>query len=403
MISSFVSSILPSSSTALFGLLLPGMVTLGAFMPISGCPSTDVTPTPVVDCSNPLDLQSELDSSVSANRGFGGGVYRIDGPCGVRFEGISGNAVRDSGTAMETHDTFEVASVTKTFTATTILLLVEAGQLSPDQTLGALLPADLIKNMLVLTAHDYTPEITVRQLLNHTSGLPDFWSDPPYETPGTNAFLADFNADENHFWEPEEVLSYIPDLYAIAKPGAEYHYSDTNYVLLGLIIESLTGQPLDQVFRQEIFAPLGMHDTYLSYHEAPTSTVVESHRYEGSYDLYARTRQSADWASGGLVSSTRDLSIFMHALAEGEIFADPATLEDMRTTVPTGQPDVYYGLGIFVVVLDDGGELWGHDGYGTAFMYYSEGDRHVHVGTLNQTNNDWWSMVYAGVTAVRHP
>lgn len=361
------------------------------------------TPTPVPSCEYPLDMTQPLHSAVAKNASYGGGVYQIDGPCGVRYAGATGLAALDSQTPMQTTDTFEVASITKTFTATTTLLLIEDGHFGLETPIGQLLPASLLNRMLVLQGHDYSGEITVHQLLNHTSGLPDFWSDPPFETPGVNAFLADFMADPSHFWAPEETLSYVPDLYAYGRPGAGYHYSDTNYVLLGLLIERDTGLSLQEVFRDRLLTPLGMNDTYLSYREAPVSTLFESHRYESDWDMYGKTHQSADWASGGLVSSTRDLSRFMHALAEGQIFRNASTLEAMRTAVPTGTTDVTYGLGIFRIALDDGGELWGHDGYGNAFMYYSEGDGHVHVGTLNQTDNDWWPMVITGVTAVRHP
>lgn len=369
---------------------------------LSGC-STDPDETPPPSCESALDLQRELDGAVAKNAGYGGGIYQIDGPCGVRFLGVSGQIAKGSSTAMATSDTFEVASITKTFTATLILQLIEEGHFQLETPIGTLLPAELISRLLVLTGHDYSGEITVHQLLNHTSGLADFWTDPPFETPGVNAFLADFLADPSHFWPPEEVLSYVPNLYAYGRPGSGYHYSDTNYVLLGLLIEQITGQELHDVIRNRLLAPLGMSDTYLSYREAPTSSLIESHRYEDDWDMYGKTHQSADWASGGLVSSTRDLSRFMHALAEGEIFSSPSTLSAMRTAVPTGMTDVTYGLGIFRIVLDDGGELWGHDGHGNAFMYYSEGDGHVHVGTLNQTGNDWWPMVFSGVTAVRHP
>jgi D-alanyl-D-alanine carboxypeptidase len=164
-------------------------------------------------------------------------------------------------------------------------------------------------------------------------------------------------------------------------------------VLLGLVIERATGKKLHEVFRERILIPLEMTDTYISYHEPPR-LAAESHRYEGPLDLYGERRQSADWAGGGLVSSTRDLTRFVFALAQGRLFRNPGTLDRMMTWRPTGTKDVDYGLGLFHIRLDgELGQFWGHDGHGNAFMYYWPERQLAFVGTLNQTENSWWDLV----------
>ena len=340
-----------------------------------------------------LDLDRVLRREVAENGGYGGGVLRAESPEGLRYLGASGERTV-GGAAITPDDTFEIASITKTFTATVTMLLIEEGRLSLDDTLADVLP-EHGSGLLIVGGEDRTAEVTVRQLLNHTSGLPDYWSDPPFVRPQTNAFLRDFLADTDHLWTPEEILSYAEGLDAIHAPGGAWHYADTNYVLLGLIIERLEAEPLHDTMRHRIFGPLGMDQTWMSFRE--DRPLPDAHRYEDRWDQTDKLHQSADWAGGGLISSAADLSAFLRALSSGGVFADAATLDAMRAAVPTGEPDIGYGLGVFVVALSGDATLWGHDGYGNSFMYLNTGDGTIFSGTLNQTGNDWWPLVREGL------
>ncbi len=354
------------------------------------------------DTSPPLlDLQASLEHRVGLNGGRGGGVARVQNKEGVvLFEGVSGNAWVD-GPAMAPEDTFEVASITKTFTAAAILLQEEEGLLGLDAPISTWLDSSWTEGLLVISGHDHGPELTPRQLLQHRSGLPDYWSDPPFTGgPGVNAFLEAFMADSEHLWSPEELLAYVRGLNPIAAPDVQFHYSDSGFVLLGVLAETLDGQPLHDIFRTRLLNPLGLDHTWLTWHEEPASEAVLDHRYEGSLDLHGRVHQSADWAGGGLVSSTGDLIRFMEALEGGEVFAYPSTLAAMKSWLPTGWEDVGYGLGVFQVDLGELGELWGHDGYGNSWMY-TWPDRGVTlVGTLNQTDNDWWPWMEEAILQI---
>ncbi len=343
-----------------------------------------------------IDLQKELDQVVALNNGFGGGIFRVaSGSQGILWEGASGETVYN-GAAMPVDATFEIASVSKTFTAATVLLLVEEGRLALDQRIDELLPPAYTTGLIVISGHDYTPELTVRQLLAHTSGLPDYWNDPPYIIPGVNAFLYQYLLYPQHFWTPEEILAFVPGLYPAFVPGTGWHYSDTGYVLAGLIIEELTGQDLHDVYRDRIFTPLGLDDTWLHWREPPSSQLTESHRYEETWDMYLYRHNSADWAGGGLVSSTRDMEAFLRALADDAFFTDPQTSAEMMNWIDTGTPGISYGLGLFRVALGHGqGRIWGHDGYGNSWMYYWPDYDVTFTGGLNQTENDWWPLVKA--------
>jgi len=321
---------------------------------------------------------------VARSDGHGGGVVRISGPGGVLCEGAAG-FVAGPGSARMTPDTpFEIASITKAVTAATILRLVEQGKLRLDSNLGEVLPAGTLRG--------FKADITVRQLLSHTSGLGDYWTDGSRDRQGNTAFIRAFNAAADRSWQPDEILSYAREIPA-GRPGAHFQYSDTNYVLLGLIIERAAGRTLHRVFREEIFEPLGMKSTWLTYREKQRGA-APSHRYEGDEDLHAVPRQSADWAGGGLVSTTRDLERFLRGLASGALFHQTETLALMRESVPVGEADISYGLGLYRVKLEGGkGEIWGHDGHGNSFAYYWPQRDITFTGTLNQTENDWWPLV----------
>lgn len=325
-----------------------------------------------------------LDRLVARNKGHGGGAVRITGPNGIIWEGAAGNTAGLQSPPMTPDTPFEIASITKSVTAATVLRLVEEGKLRLDTTLAEALPAAETKG--------FDNNITLEQLLSHTSGLQDYWTDGPHDHSGNNAFLRLFLAEPQKLWKPDEMLDFARELPA-KRRGGHFHYSDTNYVLLGRIIERTTGQTLHDVFREMIFKPLGMHETWLSYHEKQRG-VAPSHRFEGAEDLNAVPRQSADWAGGGLVSTTRDLDLFLRGLASGTLFRNPKTLDTMREAVPVGEQDISYGLGLYRVKLDNGlGELWGHDGHGNSFAYYWPQRGITFTGTLNQTENDWWPLV----------
>lgn len=333
--------------------------------------------------ATPEEMQSLWDKLVQRNDGHGGGIGRVSGPEGVLWEGTSGNVAGANSALMQTDTPFEIASITKAVTAATILKLVENGRLSLDAKLSEVLPEK---------AAGFKVDPTIRQLMSHTSGLLHYWEDGPKGQDGNNAFLRAFLANPNRYWSSNEILDYAQAIPTKA-PGKKFHYSDTNFVLLGVLIEKITGTPLAQAYRELIFNPLGMKSTWLTYHE-PRIGLVPSHRFEDDDDLDNVRRQSADWAGGGLVSTAKDLERFLRGLASGKLFKNPRTLDLMLQTVPTGDEDVSYGLGLYVVRLaKNQGTVWGHDGHGNSFAYYWPERGIAFTGTLNQTENDWWPLV----------
>jgi D-alanyl-D-alanine carboxypeptidase len=222
-------------------------------------------------------------------------------------------------------------------------------------------------------------QITVRHLLSHTSGLDD--------TPDMPLRIM---TEPRRAWTALEVVELdIAGSRARFPPGVFFHYSNTNYVLLGLIVEALTGQPLAQLYRDRLFVPLGMSDSYLHQHEPATPGTPLAHVYYES-TLVPPWVNTGSHAAGGVVSTVQDLSIFVRALFQGRVFRNPVTLAQMRRWSEQSQGT--HGLGLARDFLP-GAELWGHEGLWSSFMYYWPERQAVICGTLNHSQAESWRLV----------
>lgn len=255
----------------------------------------------------------------------------------------AGAARLDTTQAMRPDDRFRVGSVTKTFVATVVLQLAGEGVLELDNAVGDWLPG-------LLPDGD---RITVRQLLNHTSGLFDYLRDPRSLAP----YLA---GDAGFVWAPRELIALAASHPQVFPPGSAFGYSNTDYLVLGLIIEKATGTPLGEQLNQRLFAPLHLRDT--SFPSTPRLAGPHAHGYlvtaAGMQDITAFS-PSLYWAAGGLVSTAADVARFYRALLGGELLR-PRLLRAMETIVPES-PTSAAGLGIFTAQLPCG-TFWGHSG-----------------------------------------
>ena len=369
--------------------------------PVSPTASLQVRLSTPLAPAQAANMQALLRTAVAANDGHGGGVLQlVRADRSVLWAGAVGQLAGADGPPMPLHAAFEVASITKTFVAALLLQQAAIGALQLDSPLARQLEDPALQILLPKAAADLR---TLRQVLGHRSGLADFWSDGPAAGRDGNAFLTAFLRDSGHFWRPEETLRYAARLSPVAAPGQRYHYSDTGYLLLGLLLEETLQTSLHAALHTHLFSPLGLRHTYLSYREEPPVSLPLAHRYEGADDLHAQLRQSADWASGGLVSTAADLAVFIHALAHDGRLLPPPAVAAMRLWQPTDRPGLDYGLGLFRLDLpDDLGELWGHDGHGNSFMYYWPAGDLAIVGSLNQLDNDWLPLVVAILRRLTH-
>ncbi|MGN9783168.1 serine hydrolase domain-containing protein [Nonomuraea sp. ZG12] len=237
---------------------------------------------------------------------------------------------------------FRIGSVTKTFVATVVLQLVDEGKVRLDDPVDRHLPG------LVPGGE----QITVRALLNHTSHLYDYMSEPGYST---NRWRGDARFRS---YRPRELLKVafakkLPD-------DGRWHYSNTNYVVLGLLVEKVTGRAYGEEVRRRILRPLGLRHTVVPGDRAGLPS-PHAKGYEPMPRLVDATRMnpSLDWAAGEMISTTADLERFMSALLDGKL-TSAASLRAMRTTVDT-KVGFGYGLGLQAYPLPCG-KVWGHSG-----------------------------------------
>lgn len=285
---------------------------------------------------------------------------------------------------------FHTTSIGKTFTATTIALLADEGKLRFDDPAANYLPTEMMQGLHVINGVDYGNQITISHLLQHRSGLPDYFEDEP--TSGENMMGLLFSQPER-YWEPEELIQFTKQHFqAKFEPGTDYHYTDTEYILLGLIIEQLEGEPLHQVFAERIFQPLNLtlSSMHLRSEPADTPDYPMAELYADTYEISGLKSLSADWAGGGLLSTSEDLYHFMKALQEGKL-VQSATYQKMQQWTEESQ-GTYYGYGLRKWDLQELSSilpkltLIGHSGSTSSFMYYCpELDTYL-AGSFNQTD-----------------
>lgn len=257
---------------------------------------------------------------------------------------VAGLADKATGQPMQPQDKVRIGSITKTFVATVVLQLAAERRLSLNDSVQKWLPG-------VITGHDYHPaQITIRQLLQQTSGIQDYTSAP--------GFLTEANLAKT--WRPQQLVDIALRL---GPPVHGWLYSDTNYILLGMIIQKVTGRsPVTEISRR-ILVPLGLHDTSfpLTSKQIPAPY---AHGYYGSLDATNLLNPSIAWTAGAMISTVDDVARFYRALLHGRLLP-PAQQRELLATIPvndTGELFAeHYGLGIYSVQLSCG-TAWGHDG-----------------------------------------
>lgn len=287
---------------------------------------------------------------------------------------------------------FRSASVGKMILATTLLTYVEENIIELDKPAVEYLQGKLPQS--------FDQAVTVRQLINHTSGIPDYFSDGEL-IDGQPPFVIEMMQAPDKLWDPQEIIAWTAQhTTPHFSPGQGWYYSDTGFLIAGLILETVSGMALHTIYRRRLFDPLGMNQTYMVFREpARTPDAEESNAYAGDLVYTIPRTVSADWAGGGLVTSARDLGRFIRAMADNRIFQHSATREIMFTWTPTGEAGVYYGLGVRRFVLGEvgetySGEIWGHTGALNVSMFYYPPLDLVMTGTLNQASVPGvWSTV----------
>jgi len=287
----------------------------------------------------------------------------------IEWLGTSGFADLRTHAPVTANTLFSLASTTKMFVATTILRLYDLGKLGIDDPIRAYVP----------TYMPDTQQVTIRNLLGHTSGYRDVEGFPQ---------ILRWLADPNHAWSRDQILSRVRPVRFT--PGSRFQYCNTNYVILGRVIESASHSNIPAVFERLVADPAGLGDDAV-FQRRPAAAPLIAHGYTGRFRLHD-TFQGAQklgiptgiwgvmWTDGGLAADARGVARFTDALFGGRLLK-PATLQMMITPGPNGS----YGLGTYHMHFDHH-EWQGHDGFYVGFTTLAMYDFSRHVTIVVLTN-----------------
>jgi D-alanyl-D-alanine carboxypeptidase len=329
-----------------------------------------------------------LDEVVLDSDAVRGAAVHVDAPpIGLSWEGAAGAADPESGRRMTAGTPVRIASNTKTFVAATVLRLSEEGLLEIDDAINDFIPEEYV-TMLEEDGYD-TQAITIRHLLNHTSGLFDHTTGDRY----IEAILA----EPMHRWTRVEQLRRAVDYGdPLGEPGEYYSYCDTGYVLLGAVVEEASGLPLATAVRRLLdFERLGLVSTWWESLERQPRWVPErAHQFYGDVDTFAFDPSFDLYGGGGLVSTVGDLARFYRALLTDDVCDDYLTRafmlvwREQARALPDASdralPPGAYRMGIWEVEVE-GFVTYRHTGFfGTLASYVPDLDLVV-TATTNQT------------------
>jgi D-alanyl-D-alanine carboxypeptidase len=317
----------------------------------------------------------------------GDGSYSWAGSAGIAQQG---------GTAMAAGTPIYLASVTKIYIATLVMVLSQDKLLSLDDPAARYLPAGLVDGIDIYGGHDYSRQVTVRQLVSMTSGIADYYEEKgPDGKTGYDLFLA----DPAKTWTVAEMINRArTDLKPHFAPGTGLYYSDTNYQLLGMIIETVTRTSLASALQNYLFGPLGLRHTWLTGSPEPAGLAAPARVFDHQRDI-TTVRAEDYWADGGLVATPADMIAFLRALNDGKIIS-PASLRTMQTWHDRdGSPVlpfsfVHYGYGLWHFQMT--GPLsafknvvpsWGASGSTGSFLYYSQPLDLYMAGTVDSASS----------------
>ncbi|MGC5660336.1 serine hydrolase domain-containing protein [Micromonospora sp. WMMD723] len=297
-------------------------------------------------------IQQGLDTLVGTDR-HPGALAAVRDRQGRTRHYTAGAGDLRTGERVPVNGRVRIGSASKMFASVVILQLVGEGRVKLDEPVETYLPG------LVRAEGVDATKITVRQLLRHDSGLPDY-TDAMFSTMG------DLLTYQHIYLEPRELLD-LANARTDGRPaGGGWSYSNTNYLLAGLIAQRVTGRPFNELVTSRVIERIGLRDTY-----APGVGDKQIHgRHPHGYQRDPATDKLVDfttmdpswgWAAGQLISTPDDLNTFVRALLDGKLLR-PAQLAEMRTTIPAYPAGRSYGLGLFRIPLSCGAVAWGHGG-----------------------------------------
>ena len=358
---------------------------------LGGAMSACVALSPAV--ANGVSPQGVADDIRGA--GAPGAIVNVDN----RVAATSGYADLATRRRMRPDLNFRAGSLTKSFTATVVLQLVAEGRLSLEDTVEDRLPGLL----------PYGSLVTVRMLLSHTAGVPDYWES------GDDALLYPFLEEpalRARSWTPNEIVDLIDDLPPDYPPGEGIFYSDSGYIILGMLIERVTGRTVRREIAARIVDRLDLKHTVLPrtrstlprpFTRGYTAPLDDQGNQTGPLQDMTEYNPSVLWAMGGLISNSYDTNRFYKALLGGRLL--PAWLtSEMKQTIPFEAegwiPGLGFGLGVWSYDLSCGKRVFGHEGYvpGYHTLTFATGNGHraitLEVPEILQPDQLYYDVIY---------
>ncbi|MCU5668910.1 serine hydrolase domain-containing protein [Bacillus cereus] len=337
---------------------------------IGGSSLLYITPTSVVKAESTQNVSSSLQTSTQSDRtsvkkamrdelqlGYPGILAKIS-KGGKTWSYTAGVADLKTKKPMKADFRFRIGSVTKTFIATVLLQLSGENRLNLDDSIEKWLPG-------VIQGNGYDGnQITIRQILNHTSGIADYINSKDFDI-----------TDIKKSYTAEEFVKMGISLPPDFAPGKGWSYSNTGYVILGILIEKVTGNSYAEEVENRIIEPLDLSNTFLPGNSSVIPGTKHARGYlqlDGASELKDVTYINPGSSDGDVISTADDLNKFFSCLLGGKLLKEQQ-LKQMLTTVPTNREGTGYGLGILEIKLPNGVSVWGHRGAVPGFSTFAGG------------------------------
>lgn len=344
--------------------------------------------------NNPF-LQQQVNNMLK-NKSVHGAILCVEtGDRSVSWAGDAGN--------ISANDRIFIASVTKLFITAMMLMLRKENKLNFTDNVYSYFPEDIIGGIHVLNGKDYSKEITIAHLISNTSGIPDYFY---YDKQEGNS-VEDLLRGNDQSWPFDRAIERAKSIKPKFKPGqkGKVHYSDTNYQLLGAIIEKVTGKWVGDAFKEYIFQPLHLKDTY-AYRDINDSSPVPF--YYKSNQVHLPNYLASVTAEGGIVSTARETMAFLKAFFNGYFFPEDLIGELKKNWNMIYFPgQFYFGLGLeklwtprIISPLKPIGEVLGFWGQTGAFAFHNPQSDLYFTGTVNQVSGMGHSAAYKAMINV---
>ncbi|WP_040400369.1 serine hydrolase domain-containing protein [Cecembia lonarensis] len=329
---------------------------------------------------NPSLLQTSLEKMVDSKSIFSVAMKVESGDASLSWSGAAGS--------MQVADKYFIASVTKMYITVLVMKLIDEGKLSLEDKISKYLPSDFCSALHVFKGVDYSNQLTIKHLITNTSGIPDYFF---HKQENGRAAADDLLEGKDGSWPLERTIELIKGLKPKFKPGSKAAYSDSNYQLLGRIIEEVSGLSIPEIMKTYIFDPLGLKNTYV-YQDTLDNNPVPF--YYGAKKLWLPNYIASVGPEGGIVSTVDEVMVFLKAFFGGIFFPKEkiTTLKEWKMIFP---PPGFFHFGIGLEKLwiprilfpfKYPGEILGFWGQTGTFAFYNPKTDLYFCGATNQVN-----------------